>query len=151
MGTIYLLHFARPLGNPTTPHGLAQHYLGWAADWRQRNRDHLAGRGAAITRAALARGITWECYPLLPGDRTIERYLKSRKETPRLCPICGHTHRRGPLVLHWRQLELPLDDLALLDRARPSGPDYGWYGYFAPRRTEFGTAALDTSTCDLPY
>ena len=29
-GTVYLLHFLEPIGNPTNPRAMAQHYLGWA-------------------------------------------------------------------------------------------------------------------------
>jgi hypothetical protein len=27
-GTVYLLHFLEPIGNPTNPHAMAQHYIG---------------------------------------------------------------------------------------------------------------------------
>lgn len=148
LGTIYLLHFSAPLGNPATPYGLARHYLGWADDWHARNRAHLAGRGAAITRAALAAGITWECFPLCPGDQRLERALKQRKAGPRLCPICGQSHPRGPLRLHWDQLELPWEFGAF---DPPPGPAWGWPGYFAPRCRSFGLADLDTSCCDIPF
>ena len=31
MGTVYLLHFLEPIGNPANPRAMAQHYIGWAA------------------------------------------------------------------------------------------------------------------------
>ena len=34
IGIVYLLHFACPVGNPLVRHGTAQHYLGWALNWR---------------------------------------------------------------------------------------------------------------------
>jgi hypothetical protein len=27
-GTVYLLHFLEPIGNPANPHAMAQHYIG---------------------------------------------------------------------------------------------------------------------------
>jgi hypothetical protein len=75
-GTLYLLHFSRPLGDPKRPRMAARHYLGWtngvAVD--QRLADHRAGRGAAITRAAVGRGI--------------ERRAKRSGNFARRCPTC---------------------------------------------------------------
>lgn len=82
--TCYLLHFDRKLSH-------AQHYLGYA-DRKLENRikQHRTGKGASLTRAAVEAGITlnlvrtWE-----GGDRTLERQLKRRKNSPKLCPICN--------------------------------------------------------------
>lgn len=83
VGTIYLLHFDRPLHH-------AKHYLGWAKDDpMDRVNDHLAGLSrVAIMRAAVAAGIHVELVRTWPADRTTERKLKNRKNARGLCPIC---------------------------------------------------------------
>ena len=67
---IYLLHFTAPLGDPSRPRMSARHYLRWApeADWQDRIDAHRAGRGAAITRAAVAAGIELELVRTWPGE-----------------------------------------------------------------------------------
>lgn len=111
VGAIYLLHFHRPLGDAANPRGRASHYVGWSLDPQTRELEHRAGQGAAITRAAVQQGITWDFFILGEGTRDLERQIKERHEHPRLCPLCGRSHRRGALRLPrlgWRQLELPL-------------------------------------------
>jgi predicted GIY-YIG superfamily endonuclease len=107
--TVYLLHFARPLGNLANNRAQASHYLGYAVDLDARLRQHRAGQGAAITRAAVDRGIAFELVASWPGDYLLERRLKALKATPRLCPICGRRHPGGRLhvPVQWLQLELP--------------------------------------------
>jgi len=85
---IYILEFERPLGNPDNPRGQARYYLGYCGDSQRslekRLREHRAGEGSALTRAAVQRGIAFTVALTLPGDRTVERQLKNRKNTPRL-------------------------------------------------------------------
>src|SRR5689334_487460 len=83
-GTIYLLHFDRPISDKHT----AQHYTGWTTYLPGRALAHLRGRGARLTQVALERGIGFCIARTWPGDRDFERRLKNRKEGPRLCPIC---------------------------------------------------------------
>jgi predicted GIY-YIG superfamily endonuclease len=83
-GRVYLLHFTRPIHH-------ARHYLGFAArDLDRRLADHAIGRGARLTREAIARGIGWECVWSAPGERADERALKLSHGywSHRLCPIC---------------------------------------------------------------
>lgn len=112
ISTVYLLHFAAPLGNLSNPRAQATHYLGWAANLEQRIAQHRAGQGAALTRAAVERGIDFEVVATWPGDWRLERRLKALKATPRLCPICGRRHPGGRLhvAAPWVQLELGLFD-----------------------------------------
>lgn len=109
IGTIYLLHFAAPISDRHT----TQHYLGWALDVSARLVDHRAGRGATLTRVALERGIIFDVVRTWPGDRTIERQLKNRHESPRLCPVCKRPHHRRCPHPRFQQLELPYEDLRL--------------------------------------
>lgn len=74
---VYLLHFSRPLGNPANTRAMAQHYTGWAADLDRRLGDHQAGRGAALTRAAVEQGIGWEVFVLGYGDWHLEKQIKA--------------------------------------------------------------------------
>lgn len=94
-GTVYLLHFSRPI----SPDHTAQHYIGWASQLEARLGHHAAGSGARLTAVAIARGITWQVARTWEGDRSLERRLKRRHEGPRLCPVCRKraiTARRRP-------------------------------------------------------
>jgi hypothetical protein len=77
-GTVYLLCLDAPFGH-------ARHYLGWAGPGHlvARLAHHRAGTGANLLRHVGAAGITWELVRTWPGDRTVERRLKS----------CGHRRR----------------------------------------------------------
>lgn len=95
----YLLHFDAPLGNLDNPRGQARHYLGHADRLDRRALQHLTGRGAAITRAAVARGIGFQIARVWPGSRSFERHLKNRKNAPKLCPLCRAAPPTGQLTL----------------------------------------------------
>ena len=88
---VYLLHFERPIGDLSNPHGQAQHYLGYAErDVEARLAVHLTGRGAKIVKAAVQQGIKIELIRVWPGgDRTFERRLKRANNLPRLCRRCN--------------------------------------------------------------
>lgn len=89
MMAVYLLHFDRPI----SPGHTTQHYLGYAEDVGPRVNAHRHGQGARLTQVAKERGIGFRLARVWPdGDRAFERRLKNRKNTPRLCPICGQTH-----------------------------------------------------------
>jgi predicted GIY-YIG superfamily endonuclease len=71
----------------------AKHYLGFAESaesFEKRLACHRSGRGAKLMKAITKAGIdftvarTW-----ISGDRTFERYLKNRKKSSRLCPLCS--------------------------------------------------------------
>ena len=80
-GTVYLLHFERPLHH-------ARHYMGWASNLGQRLQQHSSGRGARLMEVITELGIRWRLARIWKGTRELERQLKNRKEAPRLCPIC---------------------------------------------------------------
>ena len=80
--TVYLLHFETKLAH-------AQHYLGSTDDLENRLACHRKGNGARLMAVVTALGITWRLARTWPGDRTLERRLKRRKEGRRLCPICN--------------------------------------------------------------
>lgn len=76
---IYILQFDPPLHH-------ARFYVGYCDDTRldQRLIEHQTGNGAAITRAAVERGISLRLVATLPGQRDTERQIKRQKNTPRL-------------------------------------------------------------------
>ena len=78
---IYLLHF-------DTPYRHARHYLGYAADLDVRLAQHRAGRGARLVEVITEAGISFTLARTWEGDRTMERRLKNRHASPRLCPLC---------------------------------------------------------------
>lgn len=143
-GLVYLLHFARPLGSD---HHQAQHYIGWALDLATRMADHRAGRGAAITRAALERNIPFDVVRTWPDrDRAFERALKRQKRGPRLCPICGGAHalRRSCPVPALHQLTIDFEPPAweLPGYTPPITGGMDWYELSTLRRWNATRAAL---------
>lgn len=93
--TVYVLEFEKPLGDPENPRGQARYYTGYCnGDVETRLAEHRHGCGAAITRAANARGIAYRIVAVLPcGSRAAERRLKRRKDMPRLI---ARLRRRQP-------------------------------------------------------
>lgn len=82
MGFVYILELAAPLGNERHS---ARFYIGWTAGTvEDRLKEHRVGRGAAFTRAANERGITYKVVATFPGGRDLERKMKRQKNTPRL-------------------------------------------------------------------
>ena len=88
-GTVYLIHFARPLGDLDNPRGQAQHYMGWTGDLTTRLQAHRTGNGSAIMAAVAREGIGWRCVRTWAGGRDLERQLKRQHNAPRFCPICN--------------------------------------------------------------
>lgn len=85
MGLIYLLHFERSYHH-------ARHYLGYTDDLEARIAAHRCGRGSPLVAAAVRDGIEFCVAATWPGDRTAERLLHRRHNSPRqLCPICRGT------------------------------------------------------------
>ena len=91
---VYVLHFDRQLGDTANPYGAAGHYLGSAEDIADRVAEHRAGQGSKITAYAVAAGIKLHLARVIRTAHpyTLEKVLKSRKNTPRLCPICNPTN-----------------------------------------------------------
>jgi hypothetical protein len=90
VGTTYLVHFDRPLGNPRNPRAMAQHYVGWSEDEQARLERHQNGDGAKIMAAAFAAGI--ECHVVRTWPRTTratERKIKDRHSARDFCPVCS--------------------------------------------------------------
>ena len=81
---IYLIHFERPLFH-------ARHYLGFCEnDLEARIERHMSGHGSKLMRAVVQAGIDFDVVRVWPhGDRKFERWLKQKKNTPKLCPICN--------------------------------------------------------------
>lgn len=84
-GTVYLLHFDRPLGH-------ARHYLGHTdGPLERRLAQHGGPNGAALMRHVAAAGIGWRLARTWDGDRHRERQLKNQGGHTRHCPICRAT------------------------------------------------------------
>jgi predicted GIY-YIG superfamily endonuclease len=82
MGTVYLLHLSAPIS------GHAGHYLGYTSNLLNRIRMHAQGKGARLMQVAKERHIDFVVAKTWKGDRQLERQLKNRKNSPRLCPVC---------------------------------------------------------------
>lgn len=82
MDTVYLLHFDRPLAH-------ARHYIGFTKNLDSRLGRHENGRGSRLVDAVLEAGIGYTVAKTWNGDRNFERWLKRKKNTPQLCPICN--------------------------------------------------------------
>lgn len=92
---VYLIHFESPIGNPDSPHGTAQHYLGTTSDLARRLGEHSRGESTHCTRimaAVHAAGVGWalaRTWERPDGDGyELERKLKNWKNHRKLCPIC---------------------------------------------------------------
>ena len=110
VGEVYLFHFDRPLGNLANPRAMASHYIGFTEDLEARLVKQLAGRGAKIVAAALARGIGYDLYHW-PACLAVEKLIKRTKKTALYCPTCARLAGRTPrpLPIPAIQLELPFD------------------------------------------
>jgi predicted GIY-YIG superfamily endonuclease len=80
--TVYLLHFQSKLSH-------AQHYIGSAKDVQKRLAVHKNGKGARILQVLVELGETFSLVRTWNGGRKLEYLLKSRKEAPKLCPVCS--------------------------------------------------------------
>jgi hypothetical protein len=81
MGTVYLLHFDRPVRH-------ARHCWGWALNLEARLQHHAAGTGGRLPAIAVSLGIGWQVARTLPGDKNRERQLHNQGGAARICPIC---------------------------------------------------------------
>jgi hypothetical protein len=86
MGSVYLLHFDKPVRH-------ARHYRGWAADLEARLRHHAQGTGAKLTALAVRLGIGWELALVVPGDKNLERDWHNIGGAAKMCPICKGVSR----------------------------------------------------------
>lgn len=98
---VYLLHFERPIGNPASPFGTAQHYLGSSTDL-DAELARLRGPNchAAIMRELCRQGVDWWLVRTWPGSRVDERRRKGRSARP-LCPECSpvYGYQRGVVMV----------------------------------------------------
>ena len=70
-----------------------------ASDLTARVIEHQTGRGARLIEAVIRSGGSFALARTWPDtDRTFERRLHRRKESPRLCPLCS------------KQLPLPFEE-----------------------------------------
>lgn len=83
---VYLLHFKSPFKH-------AKHYLGFCEKnegLEARMERHTKGHGSKLVAAVTKAGIEFDIARTWPdADRNFERWLKNRKNTPELCPICN--------------------------------------------------------------
>jgi predicted GIY-YIG superfamily endonuclease len=87
-GTVYTIHFAKPIGpSDRGPKNQARHYTGWAANLESRLQAHSEGRGSHLMAAVKRAGIEWVVAATQPGTRARERQLKQHSATRR-CPEC---------------------------------------------------------------
>ena len=90
-GTIYLIHFEKPIGNLSHPLSSAQHYMGWCSDLDKRLDRHRSGQGSSIMRYVEQSGVGWNVVRTWQGTRDDERALKNQKNAKRFCPVCQGT------------------------------------------------------------
>jgi predicted GIY-YIG superfamily endonuclease len=93
-GTVYLVHFARPLAH-------ARHYIGWTENEEIRVEFHREGRGSRLLAAIQREEIPWLVVRRWKGSRARERYLKRQRNAPAFCPVCSPRPRQPT----WGRLE----------------------------------------------
>lgn len=137
MGEVYLFHFHQPLGNTANRRAQASHYVGFSDDLEARIAAQLAGKGAKLVAAALARGITYELYHW-PACLAVEKLIKRTKKTALYCPTCCAAAHRPvrPLPVPVVQLALPLDEVEPWTEELPDVParSIDWYEISYQRR-----------------
>jgi predicted GIY-YIG superfamily endonuclease len=84
-GTVYLLHYAEPLG-------VVQHYIGWTTNLPQRLQNHANGHGSATTARFHAAGIPFALARIWTGTRQLEWQLKKTGGIT-YCPLCKDRRR----------------------------------------------------------
>lgn len=123
MGEVYLFHFNAPLGNLANRRAQAQHYVGFSDDLDSRIAAQLAGRGAKLVAAALAKGLIFELYHW-PAPLATEKLIKRRKQTSIYCPACcarqGRTPKALPMPPLAQQLTFDLEELPDIEIGRAS-------------------------------
>ena len=80
-GTVYLVHF-------DSPYYHARHYMGFTDDLSKRMDRHRSGDGSRLLRALKEANIGYTVVRTWKGDRSLERRLKKRKNSPSFCPVC---------------------------------------------------------------
>ena len=90
-GQVYLLCFARPIGDTDNPKGAASHHLA----------EHRAARGARIRAACVTQGIAFEVVRTWADvDRSFEHRLKRQHNAWRHRPRCRCRALAGPAAEH---------------------------------------------------
>jgi predicted GIY-YIG superfamily endonuclease len=81
--SVYLICFSEPYHH-------ARHYLGYAKNVQSRYEKHKQGTGAKLLRAVNEANISYEIVRVWKNkDRGFERFLKNKKNSPKLCPRCN--------------------------------------------------------------
>lgn len=105
MGTIYLIHFDKPLRH-------AQHYIGYVNSSKRsvtkRMSRHKKGNGAKILKHITSLGIGWTKVRIWEKvTRNDERILKNRTYSKKMCPVCNPEKYRKYGILIVNKVENP--------------------------------------------
>jgi predicted GIY-YIG superfamily endonuclease len=102
-GTVYLLHYAEPLG-------FSQHYVGWTSSLDQRIEHHASGEGCYTTARFHTAGIGFVLARTWTGTLQLERKIK-RGGPVNYCPLCKDQRREQR---EWRRGRAELRSVGLL-------------------------------------
>ena len=94
-GTVYMLCYARPLGDPTRPRMFAKHYVGWYLDPKRIMHHQNGTSGVPIVDAFHKAGIPFVVARTRPGTKVDERRIKTRGHHAEYCPNCNPNPRGG--------------------------------------------------------
>lgn len=101
---VYLLHFERPISDRHT----CQHYLGSAIDLNFRLHKHRSAPDARLLQVAKERGISFTLARVWANvPRGFEYKLKSRKQSPKLCPLCSPHSAQLDLFFDFTLADVP--------------------------------------------
>jgi hypothetical protein len=87
-GTVYMLCFAAPLGDPTRPRMSASHYVGWFQNPARITHHQNGTSGVPIVYAFFQRGIPFIISRTRTGTRSDERRIKLSGHHADHCPNC---------------------------------------------------------------
>lgn len=94
-GTVYMLCFAAPLGDPSRPRCSARHYVGWFQNPSRITHHQNGTSGVPIVYAFFQRGIPFVVSRTMPGTRDDERRIKRSGHHAEYCPNCTENPRKG--------------------------------------------------------
>jgi len=104
LGTVYLLHFAKPLWG-------IRHYIGWTSNLRRRIHQHANGLGSTTTRDFFTHNIPFTVARLWHNSTDLLEQQLIRAGADRYCPICGY---ESAMHRTWDQGRAEIKELGLI-------------------------------------
>lgn len=93
--TVYMLCYARPIGDTSRPGMWAKHYVGSYKNASRITHHEKGTCGVAICRAFHRAGIPFLVVRTARGGKILERRIKKNGHFAQYCPNCTDKPRKG--------------------------------------------------------